>query len=62
MVKTVQGSYFCVNIVWTYYSGKSSLLSLVAFGVLTFPRSNAVEERVFSITKKNKTTLQWCLD
>ena len=34
----------------------------MAFGVLTFPRSNAVEERVFSMTKKNKTTFQWCLD
>ena len=47
MVKTVDGSYFCINIVWLYVIDKFPLLGSVALGALTIPHSNASEEHVF---------------
>lgn len=38
------------------------MLSKVALLVLTIPHSNAGEERVFSMIKKNLTSLRSCLD
>lgn len=38
------------------------ILSKVALLVLTIPHSNAGEERVFSMIKKNLTSLRSCLD
>ena len=55
IVKTIKGSYFSLDIVLAYLIDKFSLLSSVALSVLTILRSNAVQERVFSMTKKNKT-------
>ena len=40
----------------------SVMLSKVALLVLTIPHSNAGEERVFSMIKKNLTSLRSCLD
>ena len=37
-------------------------LSKIALLVLTIPHSNAGEERVFSMIKKNLTSLRSCLD
>ena len=62
MVRTVKGSSFRTEVVWTYLRDKSSLLSSLTLSVLTFPHSNTVEERVFSLTKMNMIMFQWCLD
>ena len=48
-----------MDIIWGYLMERFPLLSSVALCVLTIPHSNATEERVFSMIKKNKTT--FCL-
>ena len=47
--------FHCMDIIWDYLTERFSLLSSVALCVLTIPHSNANEEHVFSIIKKNKT-------
>ena len=58
------------NIIWSYLNTmvrpdgqkRFSKLSMVALLVLTIPHSNADEERVFSMIKKNKTWFRLSLD
>ena len=56
--------YYCMDAIWGYLSkiqviGSSELkfgrLGKVARAVLVIPHSNASEERVFSMVRKNKT-------
>ena len=56
--------YYRVNILWGYISQMKDCIEKHRFGilfkviklVLVLPHSNASEERVFSIVRKNKTT------
>ena len=54
--------YHRKDIIWTYLRQPFSLLSKIALSVLTIPHSNAAEERVFSMIKKNKTEFRANLD
>ena len=47
--------YHRMDIIWAYLRQPFPLLSKIALSVLTIPHSNAAEERVFSMIKKNKT-------
>lgn len=61
---------YSLDIIWGYLSGRATmdgnhqfpLLSQVARLVLTIPHSNAAEERVFSMVRKNKTPFRPNLD
>ena len=44
-----------MDVIWGHLRGRFPNLSDIALTVLTVPHSNASEERVFSIIKKNKT-------
>jgi len=63
-------SLYSMDVVWGYLSTRKtadgsdqfSLLSQVAQLVLTIPHSNAAEERVFSMVRKNKTPFRPNLD
>ena len=46
-----------MDIIWGYLRERFPFLSSVALCVLTIPHSNAAEERVFSMIKNNKTSL-----
>lgn len=64
------GSRLRPDIVWGHLQELTTLdghkrfprLSKIAMLVLTIPHSNAGEERVFSMIKKNLTSLRSCLD
>ena len=64
------GSRLTPDIVWGHLQEMTTLdghkrfprLSKIALLVLTIPHSNAGEERVFSMIKKNLTSLRSCLD
>ena len=63
-------SWLRPDIVWGHLQEMTTpddrkrfpILSKVALLVLTIPHSNAGEERVFSMIKKNLTSLRSCLD
>ena len=44
-----------MDVIWGYLKAKLPLLSEIALSVLVIPHSNAGEERVFSMIRKNKT-------
>ena len=48
-------TYFRMDVVWAYLRKPLPLLSGIMLPILTIPHSNAAEERVFSMIKKNKT-------
>ena len=54
--------YHQMDIIWAYLRQPFPLLSKIALSVLTIPHSNAAEERVFSMIKKNKTEFRANLD
>ena len=54
--------YHRMDIIWAYLRQPFPLLSKIALSVLTIPHSNAAEERVFSMIKKNKTEFRANLD
>jgi hypothetical protein len=45
-----------MDMIWGYLRDKLPNLSKVILSVLTIPHSNAAEERVFSMIRKNKTS------
>ena len=61
--------YYRVNILWGYISQMKDCIEKHRFDilfkvvklVLVLPHSNASEERVFSIIRKNKTTSRACM-
>ena len=68
-LKPVMGGYR-VDVIWNFIhcmkrpDGQSQFprLSSIALLVLTIPHSNATEERVFSLIRKNKTVFRPNLD
>ena len=46
---------YVMEAIWGYMRAKLPLLSKIALCVLVVPHSNAGEERIFSIIRKNKT-------
>ena len=61
--ETVQEQkYHRMDIIWGFLRNVFPLLSKVALAVLTIPHSNAAEERVFSMIRKNKTEFRPRLD
>lgn len=65
-----QPCYYRIDVVWSYLSTLKApdctlllpRLSKVAMLVLVIPHSNAQEERVFSMVRKNKTAFRPNLD
>ena len=55
-------TYHRMDMIWGYLRDKLPNLSKVALSVLTIPHSNAAEERVFSLVRKNKTDFRANLD
>ena len=49
IIKTVEGSYFCMDIVLAYLIDKFPMLSSVTVSVLTILHTNAAKKRVFSM-------------
>ena len=55
-------TYHRMDMIWGSLQEKLPNLSKVALAVLTIPHSNAGEERVFSMIRKNKTDFRSNLD
>ena len=55
-------TYHRKDMIWGHLRDKLPNLSRVALSVLTIPHSNATEERVFSLIRKNKTDFRSTLD
>ena len=55
-------TYHRMDMIWGSLQEKLPNLSKVASAVLTIPHSNAGEERVFSMIKKNKTDFRSKMD
>lgn len=55
-------TYHRLDIIWGSLQEKLPNLSKVALAVLIIPHSNAGEERVFSVTRRNKTDFYSNLD
>ena len=53
--ETKRETFYRMDIIWGYLKSKVPLLCEIALSVLVIPDSNAAEERVFSIIRKNKT-------
>ena len=50
-----QSGRYRKDIVWVYLRQRFPLLSEIALAILVVPHSNTADERVFSMTRKNKT-------
>ena len=55
-------SYHRMDVIWAHPRAILPNLTDLALTVLTVPHSNAAEERVFSIIRKNKTEFRCRLD
>ena len=55
VMDTSQSNHQRTDMAWGYLRQRVPLLSEIALDVLAVPRSNAVDERVFSMIRKNKT-------
>ncbi len=55
-------TYHRMDMIWGHLRNKLPNLSKVALSCLTIPHSNAAEERVFSLIRKNKTDFRANLD
>ena len=55
-------TYHRMNMIWRHLREKLPNLSKVALSLLTIPHSNAAEEQVFSLVRKNKTDFRANLD
>ena len=55
-------TYHRMDMIWGHLREKLPNLSKVALSLLTIPHSNAAEERVFSLVRKNKTDFRANLD
>ena len=51
-----------MDVIWAYLCQPFPLLRKITLSVLTIPHSNASEERIFSVIKKNKTEFRANLD
>ena len=47
-----------MDMVWGYLRQRFSLLNEIALAILVIPHSNAADERVFSMIRKNKTEIR----
>ena len=54
---TSQSNHYRIDMVWGYLRQRFPLLSEIALAILVVPHSNAADERVFSMIRKNKTEL-----
>ena len=63
LVKVSEGrSYYWMDIIWSEIKKSLPKLENIVLFLLTIPHSNAGEERIFSITEKNKTKFLSNLD
>ena len=51
-----------MDMVWGYLGQRFPLLSEIALAILVVPHSNAADEMVFSMVRKNKTGFRSRLD
>ena len=51
-----------MDMVWCYLRQRFPLLSEIALAILVVPHSNAADERVFSMIRKNKIEFRSRLD
>ena len=59
---TSQSDHYRMDMVWGYLRQRFSLLSEIALAILVVPHSNAADERVLSMIRKNKTEFRSRLD
>ena len=57
-----QSGHYRKDIVWVYLRQRFPLLSEIALAILVVHHSNTADERVFSMTRKNKTEFRSRLD
>ena len=70
VIESEEHKYYRMDVLWHYLSTlrapdhtlRFSRLCVIAKLVLVIPNSNAEEERVFSMVRKNKTAFQPSLD
>ena len=54
---TSQPDHYFMDMVWGYLRQRFSLLSEIALAILVVPYSNAANERVFSMIRKEKNRI-----
>ena len=54
---TSQSDHYLMDMVWGYLRQRFSLLSEIALAILLVPYSNAADERVFSMIRKEKNRI-----
>ena len=59
---TSRSDHYRMDMVWGYLRQRFPLLSEIALAILVVPHSNAADERVFSMIRKNKTEFRSRLD
>ena len=59
---TSQSDHYRMDMVWGYLRQRSPLRTEIALAILVVPHSNAANERVFSMIRKNKTKFRSRLD
>ena len=59
---TSRCDHYRMDMVWGYLRQRFPLLSEIALAILVVPYSNAADERVFSMIRKNKTEFRSRLD
>ena len=59
---TSQSDHYHMDMVQGYLRQRFPLLSEIALAILAVPHSNAVDERVFSMIRENKTEFRSRLD
>ena len=57
-----QSDHNCIEMVWGYLRQWFPLLNKIASAILVVPHSNAADERVFSMIRKNKREIRSRLD
>ena len=59
---TSQFDHYRMDMVWGYLQQRIPLLREIALAILVVPDSNAADERVLSVIRKNKTEFRSRLD
>ena len=59
---TSQSNHYGMDMVWGYLRKRFPLLTEIALAIFIVPHSNAADERVLSMIRKNKTEFRSRLD
>ena len=59
---TCRSYHYRMDMVWGYFRQRFTLLSEIALAISVVPHSNAADERVFSVIRKNEAEFRSRLD